>query len=73
MPLDILVIAGDVPVNRAKFEVAGMEFNRGFLQFALGTWNLSATVTPRGTISEVRTNGYVHPGATMVRMSTAQR
>lgn len=55
------------------FRVAGLRFTAGQLSFGLGTWSLSARVTPTGSIAEVDTNGYVAVGASMVRIATAQR
>lgn len=73
MPLDVKLLASTSIVRAGVFRVTGLRFIAGHLTFELGNWYLSARVTPDGSITKVTTNGSMATGATMVRMTMAQR
>jgi hypothetical protein len=70
MPLDVVLTAGTGDAT-GRFSVYSLEFEHGVLELDVETSKVSARVTPTGTMSSVTVDEI--PGASLVRVSTAQR
>jgi len=53
MPLDIRVTNGLLKMRSGKFFVSGLQFKEGALEIAMGSFTLTATVSPKGKVSKL--------------------